>query len=212
MNIHQHPDLAWLIDYSAGNLSPGFNTVIAGHLGVCGGCRAQLGTAERLGEHLNVASPVLTPRISAAAIRARAPHGTDKGVTTPSAAPSPLHNFVASSIGFDWGSLDWQPGVAGLRIARLQDRDDERIWLLHTAAGVALPEHTHEGAELTLILHGAYRTDDQLYGAGDVDENDESVTHRPIVTNDGDCMSLLVFEGRIKYTGVRGIAQKILKF
>ncbi len=210
MNIQQHPDLAWLIDYSAGTLSLGFHTVIASHIGVCANCRAQLHTVERMGAHLTVSNPTLRPRITAAAIRARAPK-----LNPPPDAASPngeLRDFVAANLSFDWHGLDWRPGVSGLRIARLKDQKQERIWLLHAEPGVALPEHTHHGAELTLILHGAYRSDNQLYGVGDIDENDESITHRPIVTRDSDCISLLVFEGRLQYTGALGIAQRVLKF
>lgn len=209
MNVQQHPELAWLIDYSAGKLSAGFHTVIAGHLGVCDDCREQLRAAERLGAHLTAERPQLKPRVSAAAIRARARQ--EATLTTEAAVPG-LREFVASSLGFRWDALTWRAGVAGLRIARLKDQDEERIWLLRAEPGVALPEHTHEGAELTLILHGAYRTDDQLFRAGDIDENDEEITHRPIVTADSDCISLLVFEGRLHYTSAMGLAQRVLKF
>jgi putative transcriptional regulator len=211
MTIQQHPELAWLIDYAAGNLSPGFHTVIAGHLGACDSCREQMRSAERLGAHITGERAQPSPRISAAAIRARAAEQA-KPAHAAETAVSGLREFVAASLGFTWDALIWRPGVPGLRIARLKDQDDERIWLLHANPGAEIPEHTHDGAELTLILHGAYRTNDQLYRAGDIDENDAEITHRPIVTAESDCISLLVFEGRLQYTGLMGLAQRVLKF
>ena len=47
--VTQHPDLAWLIDYATGSMTPGFHTVIAGHLEICAECRAQARTAGRIG-------------------------------------------------------------------------------------------------------------------------------------------------------------------
>ncbi|MGH8596109.1 MAG: cupin domain-containing protein, partial [Gammaproteobacteria bacterium] len=127
-------------------------------------------------------------------------------------APASLRSFIAAALGFEWNSLAWNRGIPGLRLAHLQDKDDERIWLLHAKPGVVIPEHTHSGAELTLIVHGAYCSDGKQFNAGDLDDNDEGVTHHQTVTRDSDCISLLVFEGRHRYTGWMGLAQRILKF
>ena len=195
--VNQHPDLAWLIDYATGSMTPGFHTVIAGHLEVCAECRAQAQTAGRIGTTIvgdSVAD--ITPRVSPTAIRNL---GRESRISPPLPHPRPtatnLRDFVASRLAFDWASLKWREGVAGLRIAKLQEGNAERVWLLHAVAGTPLPVHGHSGAELTLILHGAYRGNNQEYRAGDVDENDETVTHQPIVTADDECYSLLVFEG-----------------
>lgn len=212
MNVQQHPDLAWLIDYAAGTLNRGFSAVIAGHLGVCVTCRAQLQTAEQLGDHLTRERAEPTPRISAAAIRARASGSETAALPPRGGAPLGLREFVASALDFDWQKLDWRPGVSGLRIARIKDHDDERIWMLHANPGLVMPEHTHGGPELTLVLHGAYRSRATQYNPGDVDENDETITHRQLVTADSDCISLLVFTGKLKYTGLMGLAQRILRF
>lgn len=211
MNVQQHPDLVWLIDYAAGTLSRGFEAVIAGHLGICADCRGFLHTAEHVGERLTQDYPPLTPRIDAAAIRARAYEGN---IAKPSPRPAALsvRDFIAEKLGFEWHKLPWRSGISGLRIARLQDHDDERIWLLHAQPGLAMPEHTHGGSELTLVLHGAYRSGATQFNVGDIDENDEGITHRQTVTPDNDCISLLVFEGRLKYTGWMGLAQRFLKF
>lgn len=209
MEQQNHPDLAWLIDYAAGTLSLGFKTAIAGHLRSCAPCREELQLANALGARLVHETPPLTPRLTPAAIRAGA---VRQPASQGDLGDLNLQNFVAASLGFQWAELAWRSGTPGLRIAHLQDQASERIWLLHANPGTALPEHTHEGAELTLVLHGAYRSHAQVYGVGDIDENDEGVTHRPVVTASGDCISLMVFEGRLKYTGVFGVAQKILKF
>ena len=208
MHTQNHADLAWLIDYAAGTLTPGFKTVIGGHLRSCAHCREELRVAETLGHSLVHEAKPLKPRLSPAAIRAKA-------VCQPamqSATEMNLQEYIADSIGFDWHTLPWRAGTPGLRIARVQEDPAERIWLLHANPGTALPEHAHSGAELTLVVRGAYRSDAGAYAAGDIDENDENIIHRPIVTPSGDCICLLVFEGRLKFTGAFGVAQKILKF
>lgn len=208
MHCQNHPDLAWLIDHAAGTMTPGFKTVIGGHLRSCAHCREELRVAEALGARLVHESTPLESRLSPAAIRASA---VSRPVTEASAALS-LPDYVASALGFDWNALVWRAGISGLRIARVQDDPTERIWLLHANPGTALPGHTHSGAELTLVLHGAYRCNHREYAIGDIDENDPDVIHRPLVTDTGDCISLMVFEGRLRYTGAFGLAQKLLKF
>ncbi len=211
MTIQHHPDLAWLIDYTTGALSAGFRTVVGGHLRQCARCRDELRLAERVGATLVDAPPAAQPprRVTAATSRALAPRPS---LTDGNARPASLDGFVAQALHFDWRSLDWRRGTPGLRVARLKDESEEHIWLLHAEPGAVLPEHTHEGAELTLVLRGAYVAAAEQYAVGDIDENDEQVTHQPIVTADGDCLSLLVFEGRLQYHGVIGLAQKVLRF
>ena len=214
MTVNPHPDLAWLIDYAAGNLTPGFHTVIAGHLEVCAVCREQARAASNFGlKMINDSAPQTPPGLAPAAIRSlnRASH-VNPASPLPRTRSSNLREFVASRLSFDWAALNWRAGVAGLRIAKLQENDLERVWLLHGSAGTPLPKHSHSGAELALILHGAYRTANQEFGAGDIDESDEAITHQPIVTAADECFCLLVFDGQIKYTGAIGLAQRILKF
>jgi len=213
MIVQQHPDFAWLLDYATGSMTLGFHTVIAGHLEVCAECRAQARSALNIGTKLvGNSEPTVAPRLSPAAIRNLDREPKIKLAPAPRPALNSLRDFVASRLQFDWAGLQWRQGVTGLKIAKLQENEQERVWLLHAKAGTPMPEHTHAGAELTLILHGAYRAADQEYRVGDVDENDEEVTHQPIVTADDECVSLLVFEGKLKYTGAMGIAQKILNF
>lgn len=215
MTIQHHPDLAWLLDHATQALGRGFDTVVAGHLLHCDACRTALAQVERLGAALVEQSPVLRPSLTAAEIRARAATATSDA--TPARLPSggrarDLRGFAAAALGFDWGSLDWRAGTRGLRIARLANDADEHIWLLHGEPGTALPEHRHSGAELTLILHGAYVSHAEEYAAGDVDENDVGGTHKMVVTAASDCVSLLVFEGQLTYTGAFGLLQKLLRF
>ena len=214
MNNHHHPDLIWLIDYANDALGAGFRTVVAGHLRGCAACRTQLAAAVAIGTQLVATAPVQPAPMTAAQARATAPR---RALTAPGLAPTAaavsLHAFVADVLGFAWPDLDWRRGTPGLHIARLRNHAEEHIWLLRAGPGVAMPVHTHEGAELTLILDGAYAGAGYIYRAGDVDDNDETMTHQPIVTADASCTSLLVFSGRLRYTGlIMGVGQKLLGY
>ena len=46
--------------------------------------------------------------------------------------------------------------------------------------GYGLPAHGHNGAELTLVLRGAYQDEVGRFGIGDAADLDESVEHRPV--------------------------------
>ncbi|MCS3457074.1 putative transcriptional regulator [Aeromonas sp. BIGb0405] len=73
-----------------------------------------------------------------------------------------------------------------------------RASLLHIDAGGAIPEHTHQGYELTLLLAGSMQDGDQRYGAGDFIWRDSRHAHSPH-TVDG-CLCYTVQDAPIQFT------------
>ena len=75
MTVNPHPDLAWLIDYAAGNLTPGFHTVIAGHLEGCAVCREQARAASNFGlKMINDSAPQTPPGLDRKSTRLNSSH------------------------------------------------------------------------------------------------------------------------------------------
>ncbi|MGH1389555.1 MAG: ChrR family anti-sigma-E factor [Aeromonas jandaei] len=78
------------------------------------------------------------------------------------------------------------------------DEMGARASLLHIEAGGRIPEHTHQGYELTLLLAGNIQDGDTLYQAGDFIWRDASHAHSPH-TPDG-CLCYTVQDAPVQFT------------
>ena len=66
-------------------------------------------------------------------------------------------------------------------------------------AGKPVPEHSHGGRELTLVLKGAFTDGETVFKRGDIEEADETLTHQPEATPDEDCICLAVTDAPLKF-------------
>ncbi|QXB56142.1 MULTISPECIES: ChrR family anti-sigma-E factor [Aeromonas] len=78
------------------------------------------------------------------------------------------------------------------------DEMGARASLLHIEAGGRIPEHTHKGYELTLLLAGTIEDGDTRYQAGDFIWRDASHAHSPH-TPDG-CLCYTVQNAPVQFT------------
>jgi putative transcriptional regulator len=74
--------------------------------------------------------------------------------------------------------------------------------LLRVAAGTALPEHGHEGAEVTCVLRGSFHDGGEVFAAGDVDERDEADQHAPVADARDGCICLVATAGRLRFSSM----------
>lgn len=70
--------------------------------------------------------------------------------------------------------------------------------LLHIQPGGSVPEHTHKGYELTLLLAGSFHDEQGCYGAGDFIMLDDNVTHKPV--SEHGCLCLTVANDSLHFT------------
>ena len=91
-------------------------------------------------------------------------------------------------------SLDaapWQ-GVGKVSRARFQFDDNERrLSLLKIDKGGQIPQHTHTGIEITLLLEGSFEDDMGTYQKGDFIWLDKQNTHSPITQEGCICLTLV---------------------
>jgi putative transcriptional regulator len=89
--------------------------------------------------------------------------------------------------------------------------DGWRTYLLHAGKGQRLLQHSHRGAELTTVVHGAFRDETGCYGPGDFVEANEDIDHRPAVEGDEGCLCLISAEGGVKVRGLGLLLQPLLQ-
>ena len=102
--------------------------------------------------------------------------------------------------------------IGKLSRARLQlDENEIHTSLLQIAAGGGVPEHTHKGFELTLLLDGSFHDESGEYVKGDFIMLDSSHQHHP-VSNDG-CLCYTVANDALHFTqGINKLLNPIGSF
>ena len=80
--------------------------------------------------------------------------------------------------------------------------------LLRIPAGRPVPEHTHGGLELTLVLSGAFSDSVGRYGPGDFQEADENLEHQPHAEAGADCICLAITDAPLRF---KSLAARIVQ-
>ena len=66
------------------------------------------------------------------------------------------------------------------------------------APGTAIPVHSHEGTEVTLVLAGGFTDETGAFGPGDIAIQETGATHKPVADDDGECIVFAINEGNIR--------------
>jgi putative transcriptional regulator len=206
MTITHHADDATLMSYAAGTLPEALSALMATHVTMCAACRKDLANLELIGatllsRQLGAAMTGAVPRAPAADVVA-----TDEGdhvlaaIDRSGDIPAPLSRLVGS----DLSSIQWKRlgfGVWHLPLP-LSPAAKGDLRLIKVAAGHAMPEHGHGGAELTLILEGSYSDTIGHFGVGDLADLDQDVEHSPVADKKTGCICLIASEDKAKFKGL----------
>ena len=205
--IHHHPEDDLLLALAAGRLARGPALLVSVHLESCPACRARLHTFQAVGgAMLESAEPeLLAPESLAKTLERIDAPAQPASAPAPAAWPTPsLPNGAAwprSLAGTDIAPWRWMaPGMHFSRVRLPHDRDAS-LYLLKIAPGKSLARHTHTQLELTQVLCGAFEDGRATFAAGDFDEADPQVHHRPVVAPGGVCVCLAYVEGRLQFDG-----------
>lgn len=208
-----HPDPETLLAYATGALDVANSVLVATHMALCPRCRAEVGRLEAVGGMLTAELPP-TPlaRASLAAALARldepepempapaaAPRLDD---ATRRAVPQPLRGYLAASL----AELPWKRRGLAVREVPLAigGGDGIRAAMIRVRGGAALPAHTHQGVETTLVLRGAFVDAGQRFGRGDVAIATSDDDHQPVAAEGEECLCFAVIEGPLRLTGPVG--------
>ncbi|MEW6990992.1 ChrR family anti-sigma-E factor [Colwelliaceae bacterium 6441] len=109
-------------------------------------------------------------------------------------------------------SLGKTANIGKLSRTRVELNEDEiHTSLLHIQPGGGVPEHTHKGFELTLLLEGTFHDHNGEYVKGDFIMLDSSNTHHPISENG--CLCYTVANDALHFTqGINKLLNPIGSF
>ncbi|EGF92106.1 transcriptional activator chrR [Asticcacaulis biprosthecium C19] len=199
-NHHPGDDLLW--DYHRGALAPGLALAVRTHAETCAHCRSDFKLFDAMGgamleEMEGVA--MSDNALDLALARIERPE-TDE-VVAPPHLPAFLEGFELPESLKSVKIKDryWAaPGVWMAPIVLEGAPKAQKTYLMSVRSGLQMPEHTHRGREITVMLRGRFRDHKGSYGPGDFAMCDESdQRHTPAMEGDDDCLCLVFQEGPI---------------
>jgi putative transcriptional regulator len=219
MSASHHIGDAFLLDFALGNLSEGWSLAVASHLALCPSCRKRLSAMEEVGGAFleRMEQRASSEPGSWEQMRGRLESESGElpvatrggGETEQPVLPEPLRSYL----GGDLADLKWRALGRGASQILIPTGDaSTQARLLRIPRGKPVPEHTHRGRELTLVLTGAFRDGERIFRRGDIEEADETLVHQPIALADEDCICLAITEAPLKFTSwIVRLAQPFLK-
>ena len=204
-----HPGSDLLMDYVSGAAPEPVALLVATHVSLCRDCRDEVARLEALGGALFETldgEPLGAEALEHALARLDLPENLEAvPLRTASAksgprVPRPLSDYLDG----DLDALPWKTRGGVAEVELLAGYPGIKTRLLRIKAGTALPQHTHEGSEYTLLLAGGFSDAGGHYRRGDVAEADPTVDHRPVADDGEDCLCLAVTDAPLRLTGPLG--------
>jgi putative transcriptional regulator len=208
MIIHHHISDELLMDYAAGSLEESWSIAVATHLALCPSCRKRLAGMEATGGMLlqsiecvpeaaaeTNSWDALKARIAQEPAKPEAAIAAKTASTKAGLVPEPLRSYVGDLDALKWRAL----GMGAYHFPIPTEDKDISVRLLRIPAGKPVPEHSHGGRELTLVLKGSFMDGDDRFGPGDFEETDETVNHQPLAEPGEDCICLAVTDAPLKF-------------
>ena len=118
----------------------------------------------------------------------------------------PLLNQLPATLKshFRNNGIKWK-SFKDVKIASILPKDnDEKLELIHVMPGAKIPQHTHEGNESFLVLHGSYSDEYGKYEQGSVQVRSDDHDHTPVGNAQTGCIGLAYTHGKIKFSGKFG--------
>ncbi len=195
---HHTPD-ALLAAYAAGSLPQPYALVVAAHISLCLECRAAY-------EAHQVAGGAVLESVAARDVSENL-KSTILDLLDAPVAPEPTYRRSGVFPGPVMEALKgkpprWKSLGLGVRQSILSAGRDGSVRLLYIPPGQAVPDHSHNGLELTLVLQGSFSDDTGRFGVGDLEVADQALEHTPIADAGAPCICLAATDAPLRFTSL----------
>jgi putative transcriptional regulator len=182
------------MSFAAGSLPGALAVVAAAHVAVCPRCRDEVAKMELLGGALLGALPGAAMR----GLVPAAPEMERRRAPAPRAPAGEVPAPLARLVGNDLDALRWRWVSPGSWLRHVPIVGGGQLHLFKCGGDVTLPEHGHEGSEITMVLRGTISDSTGLYRPGDVCDIDESIEHAPIAGERG-CICVVAQDRPVRF-------------
>ncbi|UUX48323.1 ChrR family anti-sigma-E factor [Nisaea acidiphila] len=197
-----------LLGYASGALPEAISVLVATQLALRPELRRTVREIEQIGGHLLEEiepAPLSATAFDAVLSRISANDDVDteaeaSGIAdgeTASVVPQPLRGYLGAPL----SRLAWRKRGPGIEEYRVPVGDDRfEMSLIRIKPGRAVPDHSHEGSELTLVLDGAFSDETGHYGRGDLAVNGEEDHHSPLADPERGCICVAITGGPLRFS------------
>ncbi len=197
--ITHHIPESILAAYAAGNLPHPFALVVASHVSLCPDCRGALETHQALGGTVLEATDAVAVSSD---LRADILAQLDVPFV-----PAPAYDRTGVFPGPVMEALKgkpprWKTLGMGVRQNILYSNNEGSVRLLFIPPGQAVPDHSHNGLELTLVLQGSFSDETGRFGVGDVEIGDEDLEHTPVADMGDPCICLAATDAPLRFNSL----------
>ena len=198
--ISHHIPEPLMAAYAAGSLPRPYALVVATHVSMCDTCRAALSAHEAAGGVVldeMVKAPVEEDLKASVLALLDAPVDPEPAPAKRSGVyPGPVVEALKGR------PPRWKSLGMGVKQCILETGDTGSVRLLHIPAGRAVPDHSHNGLELTLVLQGSFSDETGHFGVGDVEIGDEDLEHTPVADAGPPCICLAATDAPLRFNSL----------
>lgn len=192
---HHIPD-AMLAAYAAGTLPHAFAVVVAAHVSLCNTCRTALAAHQTVGGLVldeTDAVPVSASMKDDVFALLDQPFVPEPVYERSGVYPGPVVEAMQGR------AVKWKKLGMGVRQDILTESPEGSVRLLYIPPGQAVPDHGHNGLEMTLVLQGSFSDETGRFGVGDVEIADEDLDHTPVADEGVACICLAATDSRLRF-------------
>ncbi len=198
--IKHHPTDAVLSQYACGTLPASVSVIVSAHCEMCPLCRSKLGTMEKIESQLvfddsgeeNADAGWQGDEAMAMIDAITADAASDCTALVEPRALNVMGTDLMLPTALGTVAVSAFRGIGKISRARLELEDGNlRTSLLHIEAGGEIPEHSHNGFEITLLLSGEFSDEMDTYRAGDFMWLDARHRHTPKTKTGCVCLTVV---------------------
>lgn len=197
--VGHHIPEALVADYASGKLSHPHALVAAAHISRCDECRAVYEAHLAVGgTAMETIDPVAMSNGARDAIMALLDDEIDEppAPTLPALYPEPLSAYLGAD-GPQWKGLGF-----GIKQAILWEGEEGSARLISIDPGTAVPDHGHDGLEMTLVLQGSFSDAHGEFCPGDISVVNGHEPHQPVAGEGEVCICLASTDAPLKFSGL----------
>lgn len=202
--VKHHPALELLEQYIEASLAPELSLAIAAHLDLCPHCqRVKMDLEAEAGAALASLPEVQSTETDWQQMLQFITEQPEAIVEPQKRQPLAVHiqnSDILVPVSLKpllQNKLKWL-SLGGISTAKLAGEEQHNVSLLYIRKDSEVPQHTHLGLEITLVLKGKIYDESGCYGEGDLLINTPDHTHTPRTMSE-DCLCLSVLTAPLKF-------------
>ncbi len=185
-----------MASYAAGSLPDPFALVVATHVSMSPDSRASLEAHQALGGSVLelMGGETLSAGLKDSVLAAL----DDPFEPTPQYARSGVYPAPVMAA-MNGRGVAWKNMGGGVRQDIVAADQYGTARLLYIPPGMAVPDHGHNGLEMTLVLQGSFSDETGHFGVGDIEIANEDLDHTPIAGPGEACICLAATDAPLRF-------------